>query len=140
MKTEIFVIAENANLTPDKKINIFAIFNRIFSSQFPTAYPRPTIVIKLALELGERATNRKVTLYFTGEDNNAQMVKMMESVIEFPARVGGLNPDTVIILNVNAIGFEKPGTYQFILHVDDNFQSSLLIYAEQTQHPPQLGA
>jgi hypothetical protein len=126
MKTEIFVIAENANLTSDGKINIFAIFNKIKAPQFPTVYPRPTILIKLALELGERATNRKVTLYFAGEDNNVQQVKMMD-------------PDTVMILNVNAIGFEKPGTYQFILHVDDNFQSSLLIYAELVQQPPQLG-
>lgn len=141
MKTEIFVIAENANMTAEGKINIFAIFNRISSSGFPTVYPRPTIVIKLSLELGERPTNRKVTLYFAGEDNNSQQIKMMEDVVEFPPRVGGLNPDTVIILNVNAIGFEKPGTYQFILHVDDNFQASLLIYAElaqQTPHP-QLG-
>jgi len=139
MKTEIFVIAENANLTEDKKINIFAIFNRILAAQFPTIYARPTIVIKLALELGERATNRKVTLYFAGEDNNVQQVKMMDQIVEFPPRVGGLNPDTVIILNVNAIGFEKPGTYQFILHVDDNFQASLLIYAERVQQVSQLG-
>ena len=96
MKTEIFVIAENANLTEDKKINIFAIFNRILAAQFPTIYARPTIVIKLALELGERATNRKVTLYFAGEDNNVQQVKMMDQIVEFPPRVGGLNPDTVI--------------------------------------------
>lgn len=140
MKTEIFVIAENANLTPDGKINIFAIFNKINAPQFPTVYPRPTIVIKLALELGERATNRKVTLYFAGEDNNSQQVKIMESTVEFPARVGGLNPDTVMILTVNAIGFEKPGTYQFILHVDDNFQSTLLIYAEIAQPPQQSGS
>ena len=139
MKTEIFVIAENANLSEEKKINIFAIFNRVLAPQFPTVFPRPTIVIKLALQLGERSTNRKVTLYFAGEDNNAQQVKMMEQVIEFPPRVGGLNPDTVLILNVNAIGFEKPGTYQFILHVDDNFQDSLLIYAEQVPQPPQIG-
>ncbi|MGA9398357.1 MAG: hypothetical protein WBV22_08880 [Anaerolineaceae bacterium] len=140
MKTEIFVIAENANLTQDGKINIFAIFNKINSPQFPTVYPRPTIVIKLALELGERPDNRKVTLYFAGEDSNSQQVKMFENVVTFPQRVGGLNPDTVVILNVNAIGFEKPGMYQFILHVDDNFQASLLIYAELLQQPPQLGA
>lgn len=139
MKTEIFVIAENANMSGEGKINIFAIFNRIQSPQFPTIYPRPTIVIKLALELGERPSNRKVALYFAGEDNNSQQVKIMEQVVQFPPRIGGFNPDTVIILNVNAIGFEKPGTYQFILHVDDNFQASLLIYAEQIQMPPQLG-
>jgi len=139
MKTEIFVIAENANLTQDGKINIFAIFNKINAPMYPTIYPSPTIVIKLALELGERATNRKVTLYFAGEDNNAQQVKIMESIVAFPARVGGLNPDTVMILNVNAIGFEKPGTYQFILHVDDNFQSSLLIYADLVAQPLQIG-
>jgi hypothetical protein len=139
MKTEIFVIAENANMSGEGKINIFAIFNRIYSAQFPAIYPRPTIVIKLALQLGERPNDRKVTLYFAGEDNNAQQVKMMEQVVQFPARVGGLNPDTVLILNVNAIGFEKPGTYQFILHVDDHFQDSLLIYAEQKQPPPPSG-
>ena len=140
MKTEIFVIAENANLTADGRINIFAIFNRIKSPQFPTIFPRPTIVVKLALELGERPTNRKATLYFAGEDANAQQVKIMESLINFPARIGGLPPDTVIVLNVNAIGFEKPGTYQFILHIDDNFQSNLMVYAEQVEQPPQIGA
>ncbi len=138
MKTEIFVIAENANLSQEGKINIFAIFNRIQSPQFPTIYPRPTIVIKLALEPGERPTDRNVTLYFAGEDNNSQQVMVMEQVVQFPPRIGGLNPDTVIILNANAIGFEKPGTYQFILHVDNHYQGSLLVYAEQMQ-PPQVG-
>lgn len=139
MKTEIFVIAENANMTADGKINIFSIFNKIFAPQFPVAYPRPTIVIKLALQLGEKANSRKVTLYFSGEDNNSQQVKIMESVVNFPQRLGGLNPDTVLILNVNAIGFEKPGRYQFILHVDDNYQDVLMIYAELAQNPPQSG-
>jgi hypothetical protein len=139
MKTEIFVIAENANLSQEGKLNIFAIFNQINAPQFPTLYPRPTIVIKLALEPGERSTNRKITLYFAGEDNNVQQIKLVESVVDFPPRVGGLNPDAAIILNINAIGFEKPGTYQFILHVDDNFQASLFVYARLVPQPPQLG-
>ena len=139
MKTDIFVIAENANLSQDNKVNIFGIFNRIMSPQFPTVFPRPTVVIKLSLELGERPTDRKVELFFSGEDANSQLIKLMEATVTFPQRVGGLNPDTVMILNANAIGFEKQGTYQFILHVDGNFQSSLLIYAEQVQPPAQLG-
>ncbi len=139
MKTEIFVIAENANITQDGRVNIFAIFNQINAPQFPTVYPRPTIVIRLALEIAERPANRKFTLYFAGEDNNAQQVKLAEGMVDFPARVGGLNPDAVIMLNINAIGFEKPGTYQFILHVDDIYQSVLLIYANLIPQQPQVG-
>ena len=109
------------------------------SPQFPLVYPRPTIVIKLSLELGERPTDRKVELFFSGEDANAKIIKLTEAIISFPQRVGGLNPDAVLIMNANAIGFEKQGTYQFILHVDGNFQSSLLVYAEQVQPTVQPG-
>lgn len=139
MKTLIFVTAENANISQDNKINIFGIFNIIFSEGFPTLYARPTVIVKLGLELAEQPNNRKATLYFAGEDANAQKVKIYEDVFNFPPRIGGLDPEHTIILNVNAIGFEKPGMYQFILHVDDHFQASLLLYAGLRPQQPQLG-
>ncbi len=137
MRTLIFLTAENANTTVDGKINIFGIFNQINAVQFPTVYARPTIVIKLGLELAEEPNNRKFTLYFVGEDANAQKIKMIEDVFSFPPRVGGLDPEHVMIFNVVALGFGKPGTYQFILHIDDHFQSSLSLYARQAEPPPQ---
>lgn len=137
MRTLIFLTAENANITSDGKINIFGIFNLINAPQFPTVYARPTLVIKLGLELAEEPNNRKFTLYFVGEDANAQKIKIMEDMFTFPPRVGGLDPEHVMIFNIVALGFEKPGTYQFILHIDDHFQASLSLYARQAQLPPQ---
>jgi hypothetical protein len=139
MKTLIFLTAENANLTIDNKINIFSIFNQINAPQFPTTFLHLTVVIKLGLELAERPDNRKITLFFAGEDSNTQQVKMMEDTINFPNRIGGLTPEHVMILNVNMIGFPEPGTYQFILHVDDQFQANLSLYASLIPGQPQVG-
>jgi len=139
MKTLIFLTAENANLTIDNKINIFSIFNQINATGFPTGFPHLTVVIKLGLELAERPENRKLTLYFSGEDCNFQQVKMFENVFSFPPRVGGLTPEHVVILNINMIGFPEPGTYQFILHIDDQFQSSLSLYASIVPEQPKIG-
>ncbi len=139
MRTLIFLTAENANLSVDNKINIFGIFNQIKSPTFPVAYPRLIVVIKLGLELAEEPKHRKMTLYFAGEDANIQNVKMVEMEINFPQRVGGLDPEHVTILNINVIAFPKEGTYQFILHVDDKFQSSLSLYASLDPQPLQIG-
>jgi hypothetical protein len=129
MKTLIFLTAENANLTQDNKINIFGIFNQINSVKYPAVHPSLSIVIKVSLELGEDPKNRKLTLYFAGPDANQQQVKMMENVINFPPRVGSIDPEHVMILNVNGLVIPKEGTFQFLLHLDDRFLSALSLNA-----------
>jgi hypothetical protein len=138
MRTLIFVTAENASASQDGKLNIFAIFNVINATQFPTMYARLTLVIKLGLEAGEEPKNRKVTVYFTGEDANVQKAKLGEFNVDFPPRIGGIDPENVLVLSINAIFLEKPGTYQFLLHVDDRFLSSLSLFARQIDQPPQV--
>ena len=129
MKTLIFLTAENANLTADNKMNIFGVFNQINAPKFPAVHPILSVVVKVGLELGEQPNNRKMTLYLTGPDANNQQIKMMEDIINFPARVGGLDPEHIMIIIVNGIAFPHEGTYQFLLHIDDRFLASLSLQA-----------
>ncbi|HEX9386983.1 MAG TPA: hypothetical protein VF918_11740 [Anaerolineales bacterium] len=138
MKTLLFLTADSANLTQDKKINILGIFNQIFASKFPALHPQLTLVIKLGLEPGEQRMNRKLTLYFAGEDANRQQVKMFDEAFDFPERVGGLDPEHVTIIDIRGILFPAEGTYQFLMHMDDRYLASLSLYLSSLPQP-QIG-
>jgi hypothetical protein len=140
MKTLLFLTADYANLTQDNKVNILGIFNQVQAARFPTLHPQFALVAKVGLETGEARENRKLSLYFVGQDANQQKVKIMEETFDFPERVGGLDPEHALVLNVQGFVFPQPGTYQFILHIDDRFLASLPIYLTLMPQPPQLPA
>jgi len=132
MKTLLFLTADFANLTHDGKVNILGIFNQVFATKFPTLYPQFDLVTKLGLEPGEERQNRKITLYLVGEDANQTRVKIYEDIINFPERVGGLDPEHAIIIKMQGVVFPAEGTYQFLLHLDDRYLSTLSLYLRHT--------
>jgi hypothetical protein len=128
MKTLLFLTADFANLTQDNKVNILGIFNQISATQFPTLYPQFDLITKIGLEPGEESKKRKLTIYLVGEDANQTRVKVFEEIFDFPDRIGGLDPEHAVIIKMQGMVFPKEGTYQFILHIDDRYLSSLSFY------------
>jgi len=143
MKTLLFLTADFANLTQDNKVNILGIFNQIFAHKFPTMHSQFSLVVKVGLETGEEPKNRKLTLFLVGEDANIARVKLLEETFNFPERIGGLDPEHSVIMNVRGMVFPVPGTYQFLLHIDDRFLSSLSLNLGTSPQPqlpqPQTG-
>jgi hypothetical protein len=135
MKTLLFLTADYANLTQDNKVNILGIFNQIFAPQFPVLHPQYHLVVKIGLEPGEDPKNRKLNLYIVGEDANVAKVKIFEETFDFPERVGGLDPEHAVIMVLQGMVFPAPGTYQFLLHIDDRFLTSLSLYLRELPKP-----
>ena len=135
MKTLLFLTADYANLTQDSKVNILGIFNQIFAPNYPAIHPQYHLIAKVGLEPGEEPKNRKLTLYIVGEDANKAKVKILEETFDFPERVGGLDPEHAIIMSMQNMVFPVQGTYQFLLHIDDRFLSSLSLYLRNPLPP-----
>jgi hypothetical protein len=128
MKTLLFLTADYANLTVDNKVNILGIFNQINASNFPTLIPQFTLVVKVGLEPGEERKNRKFSVYLVGPDSNKEKIKLVENIFSFPEPNYNLDPEHAIIIGLQGMVFTSPGTYQFLLHVDDRYLSSLSLY------------
>ena len=120
MRTLIFLTADYANITQDKKLNVMGIFNQIWSKSFPAKHSTFHLIIKLCLELGEEPNReREIEIKLINEDATWERPLGPPRNFKFPEeRIPGFTPEFNLILGVRDMVFPEPGIYQFVVLVD----------------------
>lgn len=127
MKTSVFLIADFANLSVDRKLNVMGVFNQIYATKFPAIHPSMHLVIEIGLEPGESFGPYKMTVLRINE-NQSEKLKVFENDFSFPQRKGALMPKHTSIIQLRQIGFVAPGTYEFVIHINDRFFNKLPLH------------
>ena len=132
MKTIVFLVADYANLSIDRKLNIMGIFNQIFATNFPAIHPSMHLVIEVGMEPDEDIGPHKITVYRMNE-SQTEKIKIFEREFKFPPRTGGLMPKHTAIVGLRQMGFIEPGTYEFLLHINDRFLDKLPLHLAKAE-------
>jgi hypothetical protein len=132
MRLILFLVADCANVTSDKKLNVMGVFNEVRAARFPARHPSMHLVVKLGADLGEYGQSRDLTVNL--HDPDGQPIMSVSGQVEVPMPTGGGRPEVNAIFNIRDVVFQKPGPHQFIVLVDKDFKGDLPINVIQT--PP----
>ena len=132
MITEVFVVCDAAN-DSHGKLNILGAFDTIVAAEFPFVHPHCTIALRLRYN-SNTVKEHPIKLDLQGA-SGSPLLASMDAVIK-----SGVSPNTTatanLIININALRFEKPGDYSFVLKVDGLPTAVAPLYI---RHQPQPG-
>lgn len=120
MKLVIRLLADYANITPEGKLNVMGVFTDVNAVGYPARHPRMFVVLKFAPELGE--LDQTKTLKVKMEDADGKTIHSISLPLEIKRNAQGQRGDASFIIELNDIVFPKPGTYEFVVYLDDNEQ------------------
>lgn len=132
MKTLVFLTADFANLSSDNKLNIMGVFNILNSVKFPAAHPSMHLIIELGLEPGEDSGPHKMSVYRINE-SQTEKIQLFENEFHFPPWIAGLMPKHTAIVGIRQMVFPDPGTYEFVLHINDQYHSKTPLHLQQIE-------
>jgi hypothetical protein len=118
MEVKYFLTADYANQTPEGKLNVLGIFDRIYSNSFPTIHPFLYVVGQLSANAAERGRKFTIQIKLLNEDGIEILGLGLEG--EFPQDHHDPVADFAFGIALANIVFEKPGDYQFSLLVDND--------------------
>jgi len=138
MEVSILLLADYANVEQGGKINVMGIFDRINAPQFPVRHPSMYLVAKLNSELGETSQERQITIKLIDEDGK-DIAMLLQQTVNVPPGHEGTRPEFRFIMEMRDIVFPQPGTYSFVVLVDNDHKKDLPLTVAQGrpgQTPP----
>lgn len=128
MVTEVFVMCDGAN-DSHGKLNILGAFDMIVAGEFPFVHAHCTIALRLRYDRtdGQESMIRLVL-------QNAAGDAVLTSIDTTVKRVASANPTASanLIVNINALRFEKPDDYSIMLQVDGMPAAIIPLYVRST--------
>jgi hypothetical protein len=139
MRINLFLLADYANISEDKKLNIMGIFTEINAFQFPVRQPSMHLVLSMTPELGEYGDTRTLAIRLFDPDGNELM--NISLPCQLPKPEHGRMPIVNFVLNLRDLIFPKPGPYGFVVQLDKDRKDQILLYVNQLEQPqqPQIG-
>jgi len=134
MEVSILLLADYANVEQGGKINVMGIFDRINAPQFPVRHPSMHLVAKLNAELGETSQERRITIKLVDEDGR-DLAVLLNQPVSVPPGVEGGRPEFRFIMQLRDVVFPNPGTYSFVVLVDNDFKKDLPLVVAQIAPP-----
>lgn len=119
MQLQYAFLCEAATVSPDGKLNILGIFNKIASDAFPLELPRIVMVLSCKGQSEEFGLHPLVVRIISSDGHD--VVDSLELQIEIPPEGGSAN----VIGEYNGIEFRSPGHYSFEVTADKQFLASL---------------
>lgn len=132
MEAKTILVADYANLAEGGKANVMGIFRNIYSSNFPTRHPEMFLVVVLQASIAERGQDRTVTIKLLNADASQILVDYSRPV-KVPDALPGHKPEINILLRLRDLVFEKPGSYQFSILVDNDEKGTCAIELIETR-------
>jgi len=128
MVTEVFVMCDGAN-DSHGKLNILGAFDMIVAGEFPFVHPHCTIALRLRYD---RTDSQESTIRLVLQ--NAAGDAVLTSIDTTVKRAASANPTASanLIVNINALRFEKPDDYSIMLQVDGMPAAIIPLYVRST--------
>lgn len=117
MRIPMAVLADEANVSQEGKLNLLGIFDRIAAPEFPVVHPRMVFAFRLEAEYGDAGRTLPVRVHLEDEDGQ----KMFDAAGEIatPMVPPGEFSTANQLFTMVGVQFPRPGTYRFVLQVGD---------------------
>lgn len=111
------LLADEANVSQEGKLNVLGVFDRISAPNFPTVHPKMVFIFRVQAEYGDGGQLFPVRVRLMDADGET----LFDATGEIQApRVG---PGEVVTANqlfaLVGTQFPHPGDYKFVVHVGD---------------------
>lgn len=129
MIAALAVIAENAHVRTDGKLDVTGVYNCRYAPALPAKLDL-TLALRFDIEPLDYGTTQQIAVHIVDEDN-AEMVNLRASPLTFesPSTPGlPLAYDLVVPLTV---GFPREGTWTFDVRVNDRTVARVPLRVEQ---------
>lgn len=117
LKIPMALLADEANVSQEGKLNVLGAFDRITGSNFPMVHPRMVFVFRVQVEFGDGGQLFPVRVRLMDPDGKA----VFDATGEFMAP--RIAPGEVLTANqlftLVGTSFPHPGDYKFVVHVGD---------------------
>lgn len=111
------LIADEANLSQDGKLNVLGAFDRIVTAQFPTVHPKMVFVFRI--EAGFSDSLRKVPVRVRLMDEDGSVLFEAGGEIGAPEVRPGDLATAYQLFGLAGIRFPTPGQYKFVVNLGE---------------------
>ena len=118
MKIPMAMIADEANLSQEGKLNVLGAFDRITAPNFPTGHPKMVFVVRIEAVYGDGGKRVPIRVRLMDEDGGALFEAGGE--LQAPVVAPGDIATTYQIFALIGVGFESPGLFHFVVNLGDN--------------------
>lgn len=137
MYISLLLIADYANTTADGKLNVMGIFSNLRSNKFPVQHPEMYLIAQLIASPAEYGRTYELCLKLLDEDATQELVNItMTRTI--PKGSNGQQVRQDVIVRLNNLQFQRPGTYEFSILIDKDLKGTKTIEVETLPMPPAL--
>ena len=116
MDVPLAVLADAANVSREGKLNIFGIFNRLWSVNFPAQHPQMQLVMVFQADVGEAEAKKAVNILL--KDADGKKLMGIEGELTLPKAESGHPIRINHILPLPGVPLPKPGDYEFTILVN----------------------
>jgi hypothetical protein len=132
------VLADEANVSQEGKLNLMGIFDRIAAATFPVLHPRMVFAFRVEAEFGDagRAFPVRVTL----EDDEGGVLFEAAGDLMAPPVPPGEFATANQLFSLVGVQFPRAGMYRFIVQLGDlpPHETPLILHAAATANDPKL--
>lgn len=127
MHIPMALIADEANLSQEGKLNVLGAFDRIVAPGFPMIHPKMVFIIRI--EAGYADSGRRVPVRIRLMDEDGEVVFNADGEIGAPQVEPGGVASTYQIFGLAGVGFRAPGMYKFVVNLGDHppHETALLV-------------
>lgn len=136
MRIPVALVADEANVSREGKLNVLGAFDRISVAAFPAVHPKMTFVFQLRAEEGDAA--RPVPLRVRLVDEEENDLWGTEGEIAPPAVAAGEVATANQIVALVGVRFPAPGRYRFVVEVGDLPPHETPLLVQETARDPSL--
>lgn len=111
------LIADEANLSQEGKLNILGAFDRLVAAGFPTVHPKMVFVFRLEARYGDGGRSVPVRVRLMDEDGGT-LFEAGGDIVAPEVQPGDV-ASAYQIFNLVGIAFEKPGEYRFVVNLGE---------------------
>ena len=118
MKVTLAAIADYASISMGDKLNVLGVFDTLFAPNFPVQHPHMVFAVRLEFQYEDAGGRYPIHIRL----ENADRVRLMETpqgMLEGGQIPAGEFRSQNIIIELNNLRFEAPGTYWFVVRVAD---------------------
>jgi hypothetical protein len=111
------LLADEANVSQEGKLNILGVFDRISAPSFPTVHPKMVFAFRVQAEYVDAGRSFSVLVRLVDEDGGVLFEAGGDLVP--PSVPPGEFATANQIFTLVGVGFPRPGNYKFIVTVGD---------------------
>jgi hypothetical protein len=117
VKIPMALLADEANVSQEGKLNVMGVFDRIAANAFPTVHPKMVFVFRVQAEYPDAGQPFAVRVRLMDEDG-AALFEASGEIVAPPVAPGEFITANQVFTLVGT-QFPRPGSYKFVVHVGD---------------------